>query len=84
MRYLFLTTITLSAYALPAPDVTLPYVIEHYEAPAPVAPAFEMPRHWQPGDDHGHHGQVPEPGTLALIGAGLGVVAIKKSKLCNK
>ena len=60
--------------------VSLPYAVEHYEAPAKVEPTYEMPRHWHPGDDHGHghHGQVPEPATWALIGCGLMAVAWRR------
>jgi len=59
--------------------VTLPYSIEHYEAPAPSATPFEMPRNWHHGDDHhGHHGQVPEPSTWALIGCGLVLLAWRR------
>lgn len=87
--------ITTSLYAAPIdgstvyPDdykfiVNLPYSIERYEAPAPVAPVLQIESHWHPGDDHGHHGQVPEPGTWAMIGGGLMVVAIKGRTSCNK
>lgn len=61
--------------------VSLPYAVEHYEAPAKPEPTYEMPRHWHPGDDHGHHGQVPEPGTWALIGCGLVALAYRRNKL---
>jgi len=78
MRLFNVLFFTLTAYALPAPDVTLPYVIEHYEAPAKPEPALQIERHWHHGDDHDHHGQVPEPGTLALISTGLVVVAWRR------
>lgn len=89
MRYLLLTLLTTSLHAAPIdgstvyPDdykfiVNLPYAVEHYEAPAPVAPVLQIEGHWHPGDDHGHHGQVPEPGTWALIGCGLMAVAWRR------
>lgn len=68
-------------YVPTLPDITkvsLPYAVEHYEAPAPVAPVLQIEGHWHPGDDHGHHGQVPEPGTWALIGCGLMAVAWRR------
>lgn len=60
--------------------VVLPYAIEHYESPVPTGPTFEMPRNWRhhDDDDHGHHGQVPEPSTWALIGCGLVAVAWRR------